>query len=181
MMPRFEHAPRESLERLHPGYFALMMATGILALGARLQRLAWIAEILFWLNALFLTARSFCGLSALRARCARICAITGVLWALSMYGILAALTVKSPKPDVQHRLNGSWLVSVVATQAVAVLTVFVLSAGGLPQLRAQMMFLAMTFWLGGGAIYLCLMALIFFRYTFIEMSPEDLSPPTGST
>jgi len=47
MMPRFEHAPRESLERLHPGYFALVMATGILALGARLQQLDWIAETLF--------------------------------------------------------------------------------------------------------------------------------------
>ena len=217
MIPHFEHAPRESLERLHPGYFALVMATGALALGARLERLNWIPDILFWLNALFLavlmtlfTLRAIRAPGALRAdlqdhargvgfftvpaafgvfgvelvlqRHALHLAtvwlfITGILWALAMYGILAALTVKRPKPNIQHGLNGSWLVSVVATQAVAVLTVFVLSAGGLPQWRAHMMFLAMTFWLGGGAIYLWLMALIFFRYTFVEMSPEDLSPP----
>lgn len=217
MMPRVEHAPRESVERLHPGYFALVMATGILALGARLERLSWVPEILFWLNALFLVVlivlfvlRSILAPGAfsedlrdhargvgfftvpaafgvfgaelvLQRHALRLAIvwllITAVLWALSMYGILAALTVKRPKPDVQHGLNGSWLVSVVATQAVAVLTVFVLSAGGLPPLRAHLMFLAMTFWLGGGAIYLWLMALIFFRYTFVEMSPEDLSPP----
>jgi len=56
MMPRFEHAPRESLERLHPGYFPLVMATGILALGVRLERLSLVPEILCWLNALFLLA-----------------------------------------------------------------------------------------------------------------------------
>ena len=35
---RFEYAPRESVQRMHPGYFALVMATGIVALGARLPR-----------------------------------------------------------------------------------------------------------------------------------------------
>ncbi len=217
MIPHFEHAPRESLERLHPGYFALVMATGIVALGARLERLDWIPDILFWLNALFLAVlvtllvlRAIRYPGALRADLQDHARAVGfftvpaafgvfgvelvlqrhalhlataslliavILWALAMYGILAALTVKSPKPDLQRGLNGSWLVSVVATQSVAVLTVFVLSAGGLPQLRIQLMFLAMTFWLSGGAIYLWLMALIFFRYTFVEMSPQDLSPP----
>lgn len=214
---RFEHAPRESLERMHPGYFALVMATGIVALAARLQRWHWAAEPLFWLNTLFLlgvvgatiirmaryrqafvedlqshsravgfytTVAAFgvFGVQLVLQRDALGLAIaclivTGILWMVTIYGVLAALTVKQHKPDIKHGLNGSWLVSVVATQSVAILAVFVLSIGGLPALQQPLMFLALIFWLGGGALYLWLMTLIFFRYTFIEMTPEDLSPP----
>jgi tellurite resistance protein TehA-like permease len=39
------------------------------------------------------------------------------------------------------------------------------------------MFFAMVLWLGGAALYLFIMTLIFFRYTFVHMSPEDLTPP----
>lgn len=217
MKLRFEHAPHAPLERMHPGYFALVMATGIVALAARLQGLNWIAAPMFWLNLFFL-------LGLIVATAARVLrhwraferdlhdhsravgfyttvaafgvfgvqlvvqqhalplaaiglVVTGVLWMITMYGILAALTVKHDKPDIEHGLNGSWLVIVVATQAVAVLTVFILSADGFPGWRPHLMFLALIFWLGGGALYLWLMSLIFFRYTFIEMSPEDLSPP----
>ncbi len=217
MKLRFEHAPRESLECLHPGYFALVMATGIVALAAHLHDLLWIAESLFWLNALFL----LCVVAATIARIVRYphaflddlqnhsravghftsvaafgvfgaqlvlqqhalnlaiacLIIAGVLWGMTNYGVLAALTVKQHKPDIEHGLNGSWLTSVVATQSVAVLIIFVLSIGGLPQLRQPLMFLALIFWLGGGALYLWLISLIFLRYIFIEMSPEELSPP----
>src|SRR3546814_6683844 len=39
------------------------------------------------------------------------------------------------------------------------------------------MFGALVLWLGGGALYLWLIALIFLRYTFLSMSAEDLTPP----
>lgn len=39
------------------------------------------------------------------------------------------------------------------------------------------MFAALVRWLGGGVLYLWLMTLIFYRYTFVRMSPEDLAPP----
>src|SRR3546814_15310755 len=39
------------------------------------------------------------------------------------------------------------------------------------------MFGALVLWLGGGALYLWLMTLIFFRYTFLPMSAEELTPP----
>ena len=39
------------------------------------------------------------------------------------------------------------------------------------------MFAALILWLGGGALYMWLMTLIFFRYTFLRMSAEDLTPP----
>ncbi len=202
---------------MHPGYFALVMATGIVALGALQFDLFWIAGLLFWLNALFLLClvgatllrvlrypRAFLADLQNHSRgvgfyttvaafgvfgaqlvlqqhalgLATAClVVTGTLWLVIMYGILAALTVQTHKPDLEHGLNGGWLVMVVATQAVAVLTVLVLSAGGFPDSRQHLMFLALIFWLGGGALYLWLIPLIFYRYTFVAMSPEDLVPP----
>ena len=32
-------------------------------------------------------------------------------------------------------------------------------------------------WLWGGMLYIWLMALIFYRYTFFSLSPGDLEPP----
>ncbi len=94
-----------------------------------------------------------------------------------MYGGLAILTVKVNKPTLVDGLNGGWLVSVVATQSVSILTVLMLASGVSPGLQQPLMFTALVLWLGGGALYLWLMTLIFFRYTFLPMSAEDLTPP----
>jgi tellurite resistance protein TehA-like permease len=40
-----------------------------------------------------------------------------------------------------------------------------------------LVFVALVLWLGGGALYLWIMTLIFFRYTFLPMQPTDLTPP----
>jgi tellurite resistance protein TehA-like permease len=36
---------------------------------------------------------------------------------------------------------------------------------------------SLAMWLGGGMLYLWIIALIFYRYTFFPMSPSDLAPP----
>ncbi len=46
------------------------------------------------------------------------------------YGIFAALTTKAVKPTLDRGISGTWLLAVVATQAIAVLGV--LLAPGLP-------------------------------------------------
>lgn len=94
-----------------------------------------------------------------------------------MYGILTVLTIQADKPDLQTGLNGSWLVSVVATQSLSMLCVLVLPAPVFDGLRLPLMFAALVLWLGGGALYMWLMTLVFFRYTFLPMSPQDLTPP----
>jgi len=38
------------LERLHPAYFAMVMATGVLSIAARLQDLPYLPRLLLWLN-----------------------------------------------------------------------------------------------------------------------------------
>jgi tellurite resistance protein TehA-like permease len=40
-----------------------------------------------------------------------------------------------------------------------------------------LLFAALVLWLGGGALYLWIITLIFFRYTFVHMASEDLTPP----
>lgn len=217
MQLRFERGGRESLETLHPAYFAMVMATGIVALAAKSTGVPWIPGLLFWLNTAFLTV--LCVVTVLRlfryptavmedvrshsrgVGFSTAVAAFGVfgaqllvqmhapglavvfwlaataLWVVLTYGVLAVLTVVPDKPNLVQGLNGGWLVSVVATQSVALLTLLLLSAGEFPNARQLMSFVALTLWLSGGALYLWLMTLIFFRYTFLCMSPEDLTPP----
>lgn len=104
-------------------------------------------------------------------------AVAVTLWLVVTYGILAVLTVKSDKPSLADGINGGWLVIVVATQSVSILTVLILPAGLPPDFHIPLMFASLTLWLGGGALYMWLMTLIFFRYTFLRMSAEDLTPP----
>jgi tellurite resistance protein TehA-like permease len=98
-----------------------------------------------------------------------------VLWALVTYSIFTILTVKREKPRVEDGLNGGWLVAVVAAQSVATLGGLVSSefeAG-----RELVTFFALVMWLGGGMLYIWIIALIFYRYTFLPLDPRQLAPP----
>ena len=64
----------------------------------------------------------------------------------------------------------------MAFQSVAMLTVPISAAGVLAGLERQLFFAALVLWLGGGALYLRMMTLIFLRYTFVHTAPEDLTP-----
>ena len=99
------------------------------------------------------------------------------LWAVVTYGELAVLTVKPDKPSLADGLNGGWLVSVVAAQSVAILTTLIAAAGIFAGLQRPLLFMALVLWLGSGALYLWIMTLIFLRYTFVHLAPQDLTPP----
>src|SRR3546814_695980 len=80
------------------------------------------------------------------------------------------------KPTLDRGINGGWLLAVVATQSMAVLAGLI--ALEVPQpLRVELNFFALSLWLWGGMLYIWMMSLIFYRYTFFEFSPADLSPP----
>ncbi len=132
------------------GYFTLVAATGIvgsqfIVIFNRYQ----LAEIL-WFGSL-------------------------VLWALFTYSVFTAYTVKEQKPTLDEGINGGWLVTVVATQAVSALATLLLPAFGAH--HDSILFLALAFWLFGGMLYIWLISLIFYRYTFFKFSPSDLMPP----
>ena len=44
-------------------------------------------------------------------------------------------------------------------------------------IRLELNFLALSMWLWGGMLYIWMMSLIFYRYTFFTFSPADLAPP----
>uniref|UniRef100_UPI00333FD15B tellurite resistance/C4-dicarboxylate transporter family protein n=1 Tax=Castellaniella defragrans TaxID=75697 RepID=UPI00333FD15B len=99
-----------------------------------------------------------------------------VLWLGLMYTVFLALTVKHSKPSLDKGINGGWLLAVVATQSVAVSSALVAARIGQPY-RLELNFLALSMWLWGGMLYIWMMSLIFYRYTFFRLLPGDLAPP----
>lgn len=99
-----------------------------------------------------------------------------VLWLAFTYAIFAALTVKDEKPPLEQGINGAWLLAVVATQSIAVLSAL-LAVNEVAEAKRALNFLALSTWLCGGMLYAWIMGLIFYRYTFFRLSAEDLTPP----
>lgn len=97
------------------------------------------------------------------------------LWAAVTYAVFTALTVKIEKPPLSEGINGGWLLAVVAAQSVCVLGSQLADGFGLYAPHALLFCLGM--WLGGGMLYIWIISLIFYRYTFFTMSPSDLAPP----
>lgn len=98
------------------------------------------------------------------------------LWVLLNYTIFTGFTVKENKPSLNEGITGAWLLAVVATQSIAVLSALLAADLQQPQ-KLQMNFLALCMWLWGGMLYIWMISLIFYRYTFFKFSPGDLSPP----
>ncbi len=209
------HASASVAADLHPAYFAMVMATGIVSVAAQLRGWPTVAQWLLGLNLMFYSL--LWGLTIVRmtryrdqfiadlfdhGRCvgffttvAATCVLGNqfvivmpqpqlamglwifgiVLWAILTYAILTILTVKSQKPSLAKGINGGWLVSVVAAQSVSVL-------GGLlafqfTEGREAILFFSLNMWLGGGMLYIWIVSLIFYRYTFFPLDPKQLAPP----
>jgi len=99
-----------------------------------------------------------------------------VLWVGLTYTIFTGLTVKERKPALDKGISGGWLLAVVATQSIAVLSGQLAPHVEQPG-RLAINLLALSMWLWGGMLYIWMMSLIFFRYTFFPLTPDDLSPP----
>lgn len=200
---------------LHPAYFAMVMATGIVSIAARLQGIEAVAVGLFWLNNLFYVAlwallavrltrhrdrvvadlshhgRAVGFFTVVAATCVLgnqwlliggrwdvAAALWGGgigLWALTTYGIFTILTVADPKPALPEGINGGWLVAVVAGQSVALLGAQL--SGGFDAAAGGVLLFCLVMWLGSGMLYIWIISLIFYRYTFFTLSPSDLAPP----
>jgi tellurite resistance protein TehA-like permease len=208
-------APPAGLAGMHPAYFALVMATGIVSLACEVLDLHPIAIALFALNLGFYPVlwilsiarvvrhrdrvradllhhgRAVGFFTTVAATCVlgSQCLVIGgsvtaaltlwiagtALWAIFVYSIFALLTVKAEKPPLSEGINGGWLISVVAAQSVAVLGAQL--APHLGDSAPHVVLFSLAMWLGGGMLYLWIISLIFYRYTFFTMSPSDLAPP----
>jgi tellurite resistance protein TehA-like permease len=134
-----------------PGYFTAVAGTGILASQFLVMRGNVAAGAALW-------------------------ALAGLLWIGLTYAIFAALTVKRDKPALDRGINGGWLLAVVATQALAVSSSLLATHVGAPH-RLALNLVALSMWLWGGMLYIWMMSLIFYRYTFFRLEADDLAPP----
>lgn len=108
--------------------------------------------------------------------------VAGILWVLAImlwfgitYGFFTAVIVSQTKPSLSDGLGGIWLVASVATQAIAVLGTTISSAAG--EADPTMLLLCLVFHLMGCMLYLNVIALIFYRLTFLPVTPESITPP----
>jgi tellurite resistance protein TehA-like permease len=200
---------------LFPGYFALVMATGIISIACFLLAMRTISLVLLTINVaayfvlcvlllvrllfffsrvtadikdhvrgpgFFTVVAGTCVLgSALlivvdRFLPALVLWIVGIsLWLVIMYTFFTAVTVRENKPTIEAGLNGGWLLAVVATQSISVLGT--LLASRLVDYRELILFFTLCMFLLGCMLYLLLITLIFYRFTFGNVSVAALTPP----
>jgi tellurite resistance protein TehA-like permease len=102
--------------------------------------------------------------------------VAAALWTGLTYTIFVAFTIKESKPTLQRGINGAWLLAVVSTQSLAVLSALLAAHAEQPW-KLELNFFALSMWLWGGMLYIWMMSLIFYRYTFFTFSAGDLTPP----
>jgi tellurite resistance protein TehA-like permease len=200
---------------LFPGYFALVMATGIISIGCFLLSMRTVAVILLIINVVvyvvlwallllrivmffprvkadinnhvrgpgfFTVVAGTCVLGSQllivvnQDQTAAALWFAGlVLWIVIMYSFFTAMTVLENKPSIETGLNGGWLLAVVATQSISVLGT--LLTGRWMEYRETLLFFTLCMFLVGCMLYLLLITLIFYRFTFVSVTTATLTPP----
>ena len=203
---------QEQVRTLDPAYFAMVMATGIVAIAAYLMGMPLLGRLLAEVNVLFYVVLAGMtlarllfyprivlqdlidhqvgvGFFTLVAATAILGSqsvilfgmyqLAGVLWLASsallliiLYAIFTAFTIKEKKPSLAEGIHSGWLVAVVATQAVATLGAQTMQA--FPTEIEKIAFISLVLWSSGGMLYIWMISLIFYRYTFFPLQPRDL-------
>jgi len=204
-----------AVAELFPGYFALVMATGIVSIAGHLLGWPRTARALLFVNlaaytvlATLTLARlvlfprrlaadfadhargsgyftTVAGTSVLGSQCLLIAGWRGAaeallvaglaLWAVVMYAFFASVIVREVKPTLEQGINGAWLLATVATQSVALLALALGDPFGWP--AATVAFGALVFFFIGCMLYLAIITLIFYRFTFLPLATATLTPP----
>ena len=204
----------KGVETLFPGYFALVMATGITSVASHLLGIEWAAWILLYANVVFFGVLSLLFLARLffffpnviadlreplrgpgfftlvAGTCvfgseilvvahergiAKVLWFVGIgLWIVVMYAFFTAIISRTEKPSLEKGISGAWLIASVATQSVAVLAT--LLGKEFVTGREVTFFFALSMYLLGAMLYLNIITLIFYRFTFLHLTTEKLSP-----
>jgi tellurite resistance protein TehA-like permease len=200
---------------MFPGYFALVMATGIVSIAANLLGMPNVANALLLVNiaayavlgimllirmiryfpnvkkdisdhmrgpGFFTVTAGTCVLGsqllivAGRAGPAMALWYVGIiLWFVTMYTFFAAVTTREDKPTLEAGLSGAWLIAAVATQSISVLGTLLADRWG--DHRETILFFTLVMFLIGCMLYMLLIVLIFYRFTFVNITSERLTPP----
>ncbi|MGM8216475.1 tellurite resistance/C4-dicarboxylate transporter family protein [Bacillaceae bacterium W0354] len=135
---------------LGPGFFTLVAGTSVY--GSQLIVVGGMYKIPFilWIIAIF-------------------------LWVIVMYTFFAAVTVRRDKPNLAEGINGAWLIAAVGTQSVSILGTLLsphIEAG-----KEILLFFTLCMYLLGCMLYLNIITLIFYRFTFLRLKFSALTPP----
>ena len=200
---------------LFPGYFALVMATGIVSIAAFLLEMPVVAQALLVLNLvayailwLLLLVRLWRYWPEVRAdltsharapgfftivagTCvlgSQLLIIAGsetpalalwllgiALWLVIMYTFFTVITTVQEKPALEVGLNGSWLLAIVATQSVSKLGTLLSTA--VVAYREALLFFTLCMYLLGGMLYILVITIIFYRFSFRPLHSGNLTPP----
>lgn len=203
------------IDNLAPGYFALVMATGIVSIAAKLENMPWIAWTLFILNIVFyiilwiltlirlfrnfpkvtadllsherghgfftiiagtsVLSRQFHVIVDIHAAAAVLWLMAFALWCIIMYAFITGVTIREIKPSLESGLSGGWLLLVVATQSISVTGAYI--ADFFKAWTEPILFLTLVMFLLGFMLYILIITMIFYRFTFFKLKPEEMAPP----
>ena len=97
------------------------------------------------------------------------------LWVLLIYAVCTAFVTAKDKPSIREGINGTWLLCTVSTQSVSVLAGRLVNQ--LSEYGEILAFLALTMFFVGCVLYLVIITLIFYRFMFFEMAPDEFGAP----
>lgn len=199
---------------LHPGYFAFVMATGIISTGLSQLGPSWLSLTLLalasagllilgcalvarlvWFHAsmaadIRAAERVFgfftitAGLDVLGVRfevaghplvTAVLAALAAAVWLVLTYGVPASLLIGRTRDSVLGGVNGSWLLWIVATQSLSLVSAILVPAW--PSQSALLAPVAVGLWSVGLVLYLMVVTLIVLRWLTVPMTPAALGPP----
>jgi len=211
----FEFLSHHGVRHLFPGYFALVMATGIVSIAAHLHGMEIIAYGLFIFNQfayallwILLITRLFTCFSELKKDftdhlrgpgfftlvagtnvlgiqyivlannflyALTLWIIGLILWLVIIYTFFTVITIKKDDTRLGDGINGAWLIIIVATQSVAILGT--LLASGLQSHKDILLFAMLALYLVGCMLYIIIISLIFYRFSFFGLKPDQLTAP----
>lgn len=99
-----------------------------------------------------------------------------VLWVVLLYPPVLAVIITGPKPPLGEGINGTWFLLTVATESVAVVGALLLAHGDQPHQVLELTTLC-AFTLGV-VLYLIVMTLLFLRWSFVALGPDEMQPPS---
>jgi tellurite resistance protein TehA-like permease len=203
-----------AVRELHPGYFAYVMATGIISTAAYSLGPSWLSlallaaacaglavlgaalvlRLLYFRRDVAADIRAAdrvfgfftitAGLDVLGVRLmlaghpvatAVLAGVAAAVWLLLTYGVPASLLLTRARDSVLGRVNGSWLLWIVATQSLSITAAILVPVW--PSQSALLAPVAAGMWSVGVLIYLMVITLILLRWLTVPMTPATLGPP----
>lgn len=95
-------------------------------------------------------------------------------WLFLIYAFFTLVTIKQHKPSIDKSISGLWLLTIVSTQALSVLSAQLCDV--LPFGIHKTLFFSLFMFFCGCMFYIILITLIIYRMAFFKMEAESFAP-----